>query len=345
MVLAADTADEALRSFGASPLAWALFLAFVAALLLIDLLVLHRHAREITTREAAVTSACWIALGLAFAGVVWLYLGHQAATQYLTGYVIEESLSVDNVFVWAVIFGYFAVPKQYQHRVLFWGIFGAQALRAMFIFAGVALLEAFSWVLYLFGAFLVVTAVRVATHEETEIHPERNPVLKALRRVVPMTADYRGQNLFSRADGRLRATPLFAVLVLIEATDVVFAVDSVPAILAISRDQFVVFSSNAMAILGLRSLYFLLASVSAALVHLNVGLGVILGFVGAEMLASHWVHVPTLVSLGVIAAVLGLTVAASLRTNRRLGAGAAAGGGAGNGGAGNGGAIAEGPAR
>jgi tellurite resistance protein TerC len=309
----------ALHSFGVSPLAWALFLAGVSVLLLVDLFVLHRHAHEISTKEALVTSVAWIALGLAFALVIWAYLGGTAATQYLTGYVIEKSLSVDNVFVWAVVFSYFGVPRQYQHRVLFWGIFGALALRAVFIFAGIALLEAFHWVLYIFGAFLVVTAVRVARHQEAEVHPERNPVLRLMRRVMPMTREYHGQQLFTRAGG-FRATPLFAVLVLIEATDVVFAVDSVPAILAISRDQFVVFSSNAMAILGLRALYFLLASASDQLVHLNVGLGVILGFVGVKMLLSEWVHVPTAPSLGFIALVLTATVVASLRTNRRLAA-------------------------
>jgi tellurite resistance protein TerC len=320
---AADHA--ALHSFGVSPLAWALFLAGVSVLLLVDLFVLHRHAHEISTKEAAVTSVCWIALGVSFSLVIWAYLGGTAATQYLTGYVIEKSLSVDNVFVWAVVFGYFGVPRQYQHRVLFWGIFGALALRAIFIFAGIALLEAFEWVLYLFGAFLVVTAVRVARHKDAEVHPERNPVLRIMRRVLPISSGYDGQRLFTRDHG-VKATPLFAVLILIEATDVVFAVDSVPAILAISRDQFVVFSTNAMAILGLRALYFLLSSASDQLVHLNVGLGVILGFVGVKMLISEWVHIPTALSLGFIAIALVVTVMASLRTTRRLEAAAAEGG-------------------
>jgi tellurite resistance protein TerC len=316
-VIVGAGANEALHSFGVSPLAWVLFLAGVAGLLLVDLFVLHRHAHEISTREAAVTSVAWIALGLAFSLVVWAYLGGTAASQYLTGYVIEKSLSVDNVFVWAVIFSYFGVPRQYQHRVLFWGIFGALALRGVFIFAGIALLEAFHWVLYIFGGFLVITAIRVARHQEAEVHPERNPVLRLIRRLLPMTSEYHGQSLFTRADGGLRATPLFAVLILIEATDVVFAVDSVPAILAISRDQFVVFSSNAMAILGLRALYFLLSSASEQLVHLNIGLGVILGFVGVKMLISEWVHIPTLLSLGFIGVALTVTVLASLRTSRR----------------------------
>jgi tellurite resistance protein TerC len=226
--------------------------------------------------------------------------------------------------VWAVIFGYFAVPRAYQHRVLFWGIFGALVLRAVFIFAGVALLNSFSWVLYVFGALLLVTAVRVFRHANEEIHPERNPVLKVVRRFVPVSAHYDGQRLFTRDGVRRLATPLFVVLVLIEATDVVFAVDSVPAILAVSRDQFVVFSSNALAILGLRALYFLLAGVQDRLVHLNKGLGVILFYVGVKMLISEWYHIPTLVSLGVIALVLTVTVVASLMTTRRQEAEAAA---------------------
>ncbi|MCB0993552.1 MAG: TerC family protein [Acidimicrobiales bacterium] len=286
-------------------------------MLLVDLLVLHREAHEISVREAALTSAVWISIGVAFSLVVWGVLGGQAAGQYLTGYVIEKSLSVDNVFVWAVIFSYFSVPRAYQHRVLFWGIFGALALRAIFVFTGVALLERLEWLLFVFGGLLIVTAIRVATHDAGEIHPERNPVLKLVRRVIPVTAHYDGQKLFTRIDRRRLATPLFVVLVLIEATDVVFAVDSVPAILAISRDPFVVFSSNALAILGLRALYFLLAGVQDRLVHLNKGLGIILAYVGVKMIVSHWYHIPTLISLGVIAGVLTITVVVSLRSTRQ----------------------------
>ena len=307
----------ALQRFDVPGWLWPAFLAAVAALLLVDLLVLHREAHAITMREAAITSAGWIAVGLAFALVVWAVLGGSAATQYLTGYVIEKSLSVDNVFVWAVIFAFFSVPGKYQHRVLFWGIFGALVLRAVFIFAGVALLERLDWLLFVFGGLLIFTAWRVATHAPEEIHPERNPVLRLVRRFVPLTADYHGQKLFTRENGRRLATPLFVVLVLIEATDVVFAVDSVPAILAISRDPFVVFSSNAFAILGLRALYFLLAGAKDKLIYLNRGLGVILFYVGVKMIVSEWYHIPTLVSLGVIAVVLAVTVAASLRAADR----------------------------
>jgi tellurite resistance protein TerC len=267
-------------------------------------------------REAAITSAGWVSLGVAFTLVVWAVIGGDAAGQYLTGFVIEKSLSVDNVFVWAVIFTFFSVPGKYQHRVLFWGIFGALVLRAIFIFAGVALLERLSWLLFVFGGLLIFTAIRVVRHSDEEIHPERNPVLKLVRRFVPVTADFDGQRLFTRENGRRLATPLFVVLVLVEATDVVFAVDSVPAILAVSRDPFVVFSSNALAILGLRALYFLLEGAREKLIYLNWGLGVILTYVGVKMLVSEWYHIPTLLSLSVIGVVLAITIVVSLRATR-----------------------------
>ncbi len=317
VVAASEAGSAALRSFDPPLWLWVSFLVGVVVLLIVDLLVLHREAHEISMREAAITSAAWVALGVGFVFAVWAVLGGTAASQYITGYVIEKSLSVDNVFVWAVIFSYFGVPGKYQHRVLFWGIFGALVLRAIFIFAGVALLERIDWLLFVFGGLLLVTAVRVATHETGEIHPERNPVLKLVRRVVPVTSDYHGQRLFAREGARILATPLFIVLVLIEATDVVFAVDSVPAILAISRDTFVVFSSNALAILGLRALYFLLAGAQHRLRYLNRGLGVILFYVGVKMIASEWVHIDTMLSLGIIAVVLTITIVASLRASAR----------------------------
>lgn len=312
-LLAVSESSEELRSFDVPAWLWVGFLVAVVVLLIVDLLVLHRDAHEISMREATITSAAWIALGVAFTAVVAVTLGGTAAGQYITGYVIEKSLSVDNVFVWAVIFGYFSVPAAYQHRVLFWGIFGALVLRAVFIFSGVALLNRLDWLLFVFGGFLIVTAVRVATHKAGEIHPERNPVLRLVRRIVPVTASYDGQKLFTRVDGRRLATPLFIVLVLIEATDVIFAVDSVPAILAISRDPFVVFSSNAWAILGLRALYFLLAGAQNRLVYLNRGLGAILLLVGIKMIVSEWYHVDAYISLGLIAAILTITVITSLR--------------------------------
>jgi len=319
LIIAAESSSSgALRRFDVPGWLWVAFLVGVAALLLLDLFVLHREAHAISMREAAITSAGWIALGVSFTLVVWWLLGGDAGAQYLTGYVIEKSLSVDNVFVWAVIFSFFSVPGMYQHRVLFWGIFGALVLRAIFIFAGVTLLERLSWLLFVFGGLLLFTAVRVATHSSEEIHPERNPVLKLVRRFVPVTADFDGQKLVTRENGRRLATPLFIVLVLIEATDVVFAVDSVPAILAISRDPFVVFSSNALAILGLRALYFLLAGAKDKLVYLNRGLGVILFYVGVKMIVSEWYHIPTYVSLAVIAVALTITVWTSLRASRAL---------------------------
>jgi tellurite resistance protein TerC len=296
---------------------WIAFLALIVVLLLADLFLFHREAHEISIREAALTSAFWIALGVGFSLVIWALLGGPAASQYLTGYVIEKSLSVDNVFVWAVILSYFAVPKAYQHRVLYWGVFGALVLRAIFIFAGVALLNAFEWMLFVFGAFLIFTAWRVATHDNQEIHPERNPVLKLMRRVIPVTSEYHGQHFWWKANGRRFATPLLVVLVLIEATDVVFAVDSIPAILAVTRSTFIVFTSNAFAILGLRALYFLLAGAAGKLRYLNVGLGIILAYVGVKMIVSEWYHFPTVASLLVIFVILGVTVWLSLRADAR----------------------------
>lgn len=300
-----------------APWEWALFLAFVTLLILADLLLFHREAHEISMKEASIASAVWIAIGLGFGLFCWWWLGASAATQYITGYLIEKSLSVDNVFVWAVILGYFAVPRAFQHRVLFWGIFGAIVLRAIFVFAGVALLDRFEILLLVFGAFLVLTGWRIGTHAETEIHPERNPALKLVRRFMPVTAEFHGTKFTVVQAGKRFATPMLVVLVLIEATDVAFAVDSIPAILAISRSQFIVFSSNVFAILGLRALYFMLAGAQDKLVHLNKGLGIILAYVGLKMLLSwRGVHIPTPVSLGFIALVLTVTVVVSLRSSR-----------------------------
>jgi len=297
--------------------AWIFLVAVIATLLIGDLLLVHRRPHAIGFKEAAIESGVWIGLGLAFAGVVAWLAGGAAAGEYLSGYVIEKSLSVDNVFVWAVIFSYFAVPAAYQFRVLFWGVFGALVLRAMFIFTGVALIETFDWILYVSGAFLVLTAIKIARHTGAAVHPERNVVLRLVRKVVPSTPDYDGQKLFTRRTGVLLATPLFAVLVLIETTDVVFAVDSIPAILAVSHEPFIVFASNAFAILGLRALYFCLAGMAGRFRYLNRGLGVILAFVGVKMLLLEVVHVPTFVSLGVIAAVLTVAIGLSVRADRR----------------------------
>jgi tellurite resistance protein TerC len=318
----------AFASFDVHLWQWLAFLGVVGVLLLADLLLLHREARPIPFKEAAIESAVWVAIGLAFGLVVLSWHGATAAGEYWTGYLIELSLSVDNVFVWAVILSFFAVPAEFQFRVLFWGIFGALVLRAGFIFAGVALIERFEWVLYLFGAFLVVTAVRIARHDETEtVDFEQSRAMRVVRRFVPSTTTYDGHKLFTRqglaGGGKQRAkrlaTPLFTVLVLVETTDVVFAVDSIPAILAVAREQFIVFSSNAFAILGLRSMYFLFAGMAGKFRYLNVGLGVILGFVGVKMLLSgepvEW-HPPEWLSLAVIVVTLAVAVLASIRADR-----------------------------
>jgi tellurite resistance protein TerC len=314
---AASSSSEKFAEIDVPAWGWPALLGTITVLLVADLLIVHRRPHVVGFREAAIESTVWITLGVAFTGVVAFWFGGQAAGEYITGYLIEKSLSVDNVFVWAVLFSYFAVPREYQFRVLFWGIFGALVMRAAFIFAGVAVLERFEWVLYVFGAFLIFTAFRIARHEEQEIHPERNPVLRLVRRVIPSTSEYDGQKLFSRRTGKLLATPLFIVLVLVETTDVVFAVDSVPAILAVSREPFIVFASNAFAILGLRALYFLLAGMAGKFRYLNIGLGVILGFVGLKMLTIDIVHPPMWVSLGVIALALTISIVASIRADRR----------------------------
>ncbi len=316
-LLVSESSTQRFASFDVPGWVWIAFGAFVSVLLLIDVLLVHRRPHVISMREAAIESSIWIAIGLGFTVVLLAWQGGQAAGEYLAGYLIEKSLSVDNVFVWAVILSYFAVPPQFQFRVLFWGIFGALILRAVFIFAGVALIERFDWILYVFGAFLIFTAFRIARHQDVEVHPEENPVLKLVRKVVPSTTEYDGQKLFTRVSGRLLATPLFAVLILIESTDVVFAVDSIPAILAVSREPFIVFSSNAFAILGLRALYFLLAGMAGRFRYLNLGLGIILGFVGVKMIVAEWYHLPIWVSLTFIALVLTVTIVASLRAEKR----------------------------
>ncbi|HKA84158.1 MAG TPA: TerC family protein [Acidimicrobiales bacterium] len=319
-VLASESSGsrENFASFDVPIWVWFAFLALISVLLIVDLLLVHRTPHAPTTKEAAIESAVWISIGLAFTGAVFAWHGGQAAGEYISGYLIEKSLSVDNVFVWALIMSYFAVPREFQFRVLFWGVFGALVLRFIFIFAGVALLEQFEWLLFVFGAFLLVTAFRMLRHgEDDEVHPEHNPVLRLVRRVIPSTTEYNGQRLFVKHGRKLLATPLLAVLIVIETSDVVFAVDSIPAILAVSREQFIVFSSNAFAILGLRALYFLLADLRDRFRYLQQGLAVILAFVGVKMIIAEWYHIETFVSLGVIALVLAVSIWLSMRREAR----------------------------
>jgi len=297
--------------------AWASVLAFIVGMLALDLLVIQKEAHEVSVREAATWSVVWIGCGLGFGGIIWATMGSTAAGEYIAGYLIEKSLSVDNIFVFALLFSYFSVPRKYQHRVLFWGVLGALVLRAIFIFLGAAVLERFHWAIYVFGAFLVFTAFRMARQGDEEVHPDKNPVLRLLRRVIPLTDDYRGEHFLVREAGRRMATPLLAVLVVVETTDVLFAVDSIPAIFAVTRDTFLVFTSNAFAILGLRALYFLLADMMGRFVYLKPGLAVILGFVGVKMLITDLYEIPIPVSLAVILGILGVAVAASLIKTRR----------------------------
>jgi len=311
-------AAENFADFSVAPWQWGGFLALVSVLLLVDLLFLHRKPHVIPIKEAALETGVWVAIGLAFGLAILAWHGGQAAGEYWTGYLLELSLSVDNVFVWAVILTFFAVPSKYQFRVLFWGVFGALVLRAGFIFAGVALIERFSVVLYVFGAILLYSAWKIARHDEDEVVDlEQSRTMRTVRRFIPSTSEYHGQALFAKENGKRLATPLFAVLVLVESTDVVFAVDSVPAVLAVAREQFIVFSSNAFAILGLRSMYFLLAGMRDRFRYLNIGLGVILASVGLKMLLSEVVHVPSVLSLGVILGTLAVTVWLSLLADRR----------------------------
>ena len=291
---------------------WLIFAVAVVALLALDLGVFHRRAHEIKFREALGWSAAWFTAAFLFMWVVYFWRGPEQAVAFLAGYLVEWSLSADNVFVFLMIFSYFRVPSLYQHKVLFWGIVGAVVMRAFMITAGVVLIHAFHWIVYLFGAFLIFTGVHVAFQRDQEIHPERNPVFKLVRRMFPMTKRYHGPQFFLRRRGGWIATPLLLVLAVIESTDVVFAVDSVPAVLAITTDPFIVFTSNIFAILGLRSLYFVLAGVMPLFHYLRYGLALILAFVGAKMMLSDVAPVPTPVALGVVALALLVSIALSL---------------------------------
>jgi len=290
---------------------WILFNAFVLAMLVVDLGLFHRDAHEVGFREAVLSSLMWIGLAAAFAVFVYFWRGRTSTLEFTAGYLVEESLSVDNLFVFLLIFRYFRVPPIYQHKVLFWGILGALVMRGIFILLGVALIRRFHWIIYAFGAFLIYTGIQLLRPGQEEIDPEQNPVLKVVRKFLPVTPDYVNGKFFVRDPG-LFATPLLLVLVVVETTDVLFATDSIPAVLAISRDPFVVYTSNVFAILGLRSLYFALAGMIEVFHYLHYGLAVILSFIGVKMLISGYYQIPTAVALAVVAGVLALSVGASL---------------------------------
>ncbi|WP_308192787.1 TerC family protein [Mycolicibacterium lacusdiani] len=295
--------------------AWAAVLGVILIMLAIDLFA-HRKAHVVGVREAAMWSGVWVTLGLSFGGLVWWVWGAEFAGQYFAGYVIEKSLAVDNVFVFAIIFSYFAVPREYQHRVLFYGVLGALVFRAVFIAAGSVLIASFAWILYIFGAFLVATGIRMALHRNDTIDPERSIVLRLFRRMIPVTDEYHGQKFLIRRAGRWVATPLLAVLVLIEVTDIVFAVDSIPAIFAVTQQPFLVFTSNAFAILGLRAMYFLLADLMHRFIYLKLGLALVLVWVGIKMLLLEVYKIPTGISLAVVIALLTVAVTASWMRTR-----------------------------
>lgn len=291
---------------------WAGFSLFVLVMLSLDLGVFHREVKEVTYREAILWSAIWIGMALTFNLVIFFWRGQSVALQFLTGYLIEKSLSIDNIFIFVLIFSSFGVPAAYQQRVLIWGVIGAIVMRGALILVGVELIAAFHWILYLFGAFLVVTGIRMAIHQQREIHPDQNPLVRLARRLVPVTPGYEGSRFLVRRHGQRWVTPLLIVLLIIESTDLIFALDSIPAIFAITLDPFIVFTSNVFAILGLRSLYFLLGGSVQRFTYLKYGLAAVLTFVGAKMLVAGVYVVPVILSLAVIIALLAVSILASL---------------------------------
>ena len=298
-------------------LLWIVFNIFVFGMLTLDLGVFHRKAHAVSLKEAGVWSCVWVGLALVFNCGVYFVWGQDKALEFLTGYVIEKSLSVDNLFVFLMIFQYFNTPAEYQHRILFWGIVGALILRAIFIATGSALLANFHWMIYVFGGFLVVTGIKMFMQGDDKIEPEKNPVVRLFQRMMPVTHSYHGQNFFVSKDGKTQATLMMVVLIVVETTDVIFAVDSIPAIFAITTDPFIVYTSNVFAILGLRALYFMLAGVMEMFVYLKVGLSFVLAFVGVKMILVDVYKIPVGASLGVIAGILLLSVLASLASQRR----------------------------
>lgn len=292
---------------------WIGFNVFVLLMLALDLGVFHRKSHIVTFKESLTWTAVWVTLALIFNAGIWHFSGPQKALEFFTGYVIEKSLSVDNVFVFALLFSYFSVPREYQHKVLFWGILGALVMRAIMIGLGAILITKFAWIIYIFGAFLILTGLKMIFKKDEELHPEQNPIVRWFKRVFPVTKEYRGDSLFVRENGILFATPLFVVLLCVEITDVIFAVDSIPAIFAVTKDPFIVYTSNVFAILGLRSLYFALAGMMHKFHYLKLGLGFVLVFVGIKMLLAHTTFkLDTLLSLAVVGLIITTSVVASL---------------------------------
>ncbi len=297
---------------------WAGFATIITIMLALDLGVFNRKAHTIKPKEALLTSLLWIAVALTFNAAIFYMQGSDKGLEFLTGYLIEKSLSVDNIFVFVVIFSYFHTSGELQHKVLFWGILGALIMRGILIAVGSALIHEFEWIIYIFGAFLIYTAVKLATQNESGMHPEKNPVVNLFRKIMPVTQEYEGAKFFTRVSGKLVATPLFIVLLVVETTDLIFALDSIPAIFAITTDPFIVYTSNVFALLGLRALYFLLAGAIGTFRYLKIGLSLVLGFVGVKMIiAALDIKIPIAISLGVIAVILTVSIVASLFANRR----------------------------
>jgi tellurite resistance protein TerC len=297
---------------------WILFILLIFGLLALDLGVFNRKTHAVSVREALVWSGVWIAISLLFNAGLYIFQGPEPAVQFLTGYLIEKSLSVDNIFVFVLIFTYFSVPAQYQHRILFWGVLGALVMRGILIGVGAVLLDQFHWIIYLFGAFLIFTGIRMGLHQNEEMDLQKSPILKLVRRVLPVTEEYEPGRFFVRRASKFLVTPLLLVLIVIETTDLVFAVDSIPAIFAVTQDPFIVYTSNVFAILGLRSLYFVFASIIHKFYYLKPGLAVILSYVGVKMVLADFYKIPTFVSLLVIALVLAIAILASVLRARRL---------------------------
>ncbi|MCL2335263.1 MAG: TerC family protein [Endomicrobia bacterium] len=291
---------------------WAAFWVIVIVALFVDLVILNKHRGDVTIKESAVMVCSWVGLALAFGGAVYFAFGHEMAAEYITGYVVEYSLSVDNMFVFMMIFSYFAIPKNHQPKVLIYGILGAVILRFVFIFAGIKLINAFEWIMYVFGAVLIFTAVKMFFQKESEINPEKNAAYRILKKFLPFKPDASTDKFFVRENGVLFFTPMLAAVAVVELSDIIFAVDSIPAVLSISRDTFIVYTSNIFAIIGLRSLYFLLSNLASKFSFLQYGVAAILFFVGVKMLVSHFFHIPTLASLAVIAGVLAVSILVSL---------------------------------